>query len=233
MMAGEVSRQPRCPRCNQFMPLWDSHSLCFKCRPKLCSQDDTCSDCESWGLGIWATCSDYLKTRIQDRVVRSPSMDSLSSDRSRKRKRSKSRSHGSHGSISPTPSQSSSRSRSREGSIGEPVSALRPAGVPSSSTSPQRGIERGKLVSAPSGPASVPSALTSPQSPWGSFPWASFWPGSVLVLPGQCPVNFPRVFTGQTSPLEILAGIRRHLRVHPRLPARVPKGLARLTLLPP
>ena len=62
-----------------FLPAWDTHRLCWRCRPKLCAPDVPCSECEGWDVEAWASCSGFLADRLAERTgPLSPSTDSNS-----------------------------------------------------------------------------------------------------------------------------------------------------------
>ena len=155
LLAMSESPQPRCSQlnCRQFMPFWDTHSKCFRCRETLCSEDATCEECEGWTVEVWASCSQYFRDKMHERT-RPPSP--CGSSRSR----------------------SSTKSRKRVS--GEVVNQLDLVNDPSPTNitcqSPTVGVPLVSASTGPAGGASLPTGAPFP-SPWGPFPWAPMWPG--------------------------------------------------------
>ena len=185
--SNENTSQSRCPTCQQLLPAWDTHPFCFRCRPTLCSQDETCPYCELWSTEVWATCSEYLSTRLGERQKSSPSPERRSS---RKRKRTGKPKKG----APPSPSTESVSGVHSGGGI--PVSAPRPAGDSSTQGCPVISVSPTFPLTTGGGiPVSELRSAGGPSSTQGNFagcsgggiPVSAPWPAGVSLSQSHLP----------------------------------------------
>ena len=176
--------QPRCVQanCRQFMPHWDTHDMCWRCRPFLCSEESTCEQCEEWSVETWAECSNYLSTRIQERIPGTPdsvlSKSSAGSSYSRKAKSKPSKSKTDTTNVNIISTKNSDISINNNNSLNANSGSC------------------DLIESATQGPATAQTSTPS-HVPGYHYPWAPFWPGFGPVSAGA-PIP-PGFGTGPTG----------------------------------